>query len=41
MIEVLIKIFTWFAILSIGCTALLVGISGWIYLVRRLRRKTE
>jgi len=41
MTELLIKIFTWFAFLSITSTVLMVGVSGWIYLVRKLKRKTD
>jgi len=41
MTELLIKIFTWFAFLSITSTVLMVGASGWIYLVRKLKRKTD
>ncbi len=39
--DVLIRIFTWFAVLSIGCTVLLVGVTGWIYLMKKLRGKVE
>ena len=41
MAEVLIKIFTWFAFLSIGATVLLVGVSGWIYWREKLRGKAD
>jgi hypothetical protein len=39
--DVLIKIFTWFAFLSITSTILLVGVSGWIYFLKKLRGKAE
>ena len=41
MTEIFIKIFTWFAFLSIGSTALLLGVTGWIYLLKKLRGKTD
>ena len=41
MTDALIKIFTWFAFLSIGATALLVGVSGWIYLREKLRGRAD
>ena len=41
MADVLIQIFTWFAFLSIGSTVLLVGVSGWIYLLKKLKGKTD
>jgi len=39
MTEVLIKIFTWFAFLSVGSTALLLAVTGWIYLLKKVRAK--
>jgi hypothetical protein len=39
--DVLIKIFTWFTFLSITSTILLVGVSGWIYFLKKLRGKAE
>ncbi len=41
MTDLLIKIFTWFAFLSITSTVLLVGVSGWIYLLKKTRGKTD
>ena len=41
MTEVFIKIFTWFAFLSIASTVLLVGVSGWIYLLRKYKGKPD
>ena len=41
MSEVLIKIFTWFAFLSIGSTALLLAVTGWIYLLKKLKGKPD
>ncbi len=41
MAETLIKIFTWFAFLSIGSTALLLGVTGWIYLLKKLKGKPD
>ncbi len=39
MVDFLIKIFTWFAFLSIGSTALLLGVTGWIYFLKKLKGK--
>jgi len=41
MVDILIKVFTWFAFLSIGSTVLLVGVTGWIYLLQKMRGKTD
>ena len=41
MADVLIKVFTWFAFLSIGSTALLLSVTGWIYLLKKLKGKPD
>jgi hypothetical protein len=41
MTDILIKIFTWFAFLSIGSTALLLGVTGWMFLVKKMRNKSR
>jgi len=37
--DLLIKIFTWFAFLSVGSTALLLAVTGWIYLLKKVKAK--
>jgi len=37
--DLLIKIFTWFAFLSIVSTALLLAVTGWIYLLKKVKAK--
>jgi len=39
MVEFLIRVFTWFAFLSIGSTALLLAVTGWIYLLKKMKAK--
>jgi len=39
--EFLIKIFTWIGLLSVASTALLLGVTGWIYLLKRVKGKAD
>jgi len=41
MADALIKIFTWVGMLSIASTALLIGVTGWIYLLKKLKEKPD
>jgi hypothetical protein len=38
--EILIKIFTWIGFLSVVSTVLLLGLTGWMYLLKKIRSKT-
>ena len=41
MTEMLIQIFTWIGFLSVASTALLLAVTGWIYLLKKLRSRAE
>ena len=41
MTEALIQIFTWIGFLSVVSTGLHLAVTGWMYLLKKLRSKAE